>query len=269
MSFLRLRKPVLHAILAVGIGLGASVATFDMAVASPHAETFYVGGGTPARALVAGPEHARVGVLVVHDYFGFTDFTREVVERLGAQGYRALAIDLYGGRSATTHEEAVQLMQALAAQDRAVTDGTLQAGLDALKRPGRKLVTLGFSMGGIEALKAALNDPQPVNATAIVYGFGFDQIDAQRLAQLHGPLFTITGGRDEGSVQSSANLLKRAGELPQPYQAVVLPGLAHAYAQPLFDGGKGYSVEGTRTTWELLDDFLARHVPLHRGKPER
>ena len=51
--------------------------------------------------------------MVVHDYFGISDATKQSVERLGALGYRSVAVDLYGGKSATSHEGAVQLMQFL------------------------------------------------------------------------------------------------------------------------------------------------------------
>jgi alpha-beta hydrolase superfamily lysophospholipase len=82
---------------------------------------------------------------VVHDYFGISDATKEAVERLGALGYRTMAVDLYGGKSASKHEEAVALMQSL---DPKLTDEVLQTGLDVLKKPERKIATLGFSMGG-------------------------------------------------------------------------------------------------------------------------
>jgi hypothetical protein len=47
--------------------------------------------------LCAGPEDSSAGVLVIHDYFGNSDGMRESVEHLAALGYRAMAIDLYGG----------------------------------------------------------------------------------------------------------------------------------------------------------------------------
>jgi alpha-beta hydrolase superfamily lysophospholipase len=92
---------------------------------------------------------AKAGVLIVHDYFGISDATKHSAEHLGALGYRAIAVDLYGGKSATSHEEALKLMQAL---DRNAAGKILQTGLDYLKQPGRKLATLGFSMGGLESL---------------------------------------------------------------------------------------------------------------------
>lgn len=108
------------------------------------------GDGTECRAFIAGPADAKAAVLIVHDYLGISDATKQSVQHLGALGYRSVAVDLYGGKSATRHEEAVKLMQSL---DRKATDEILQAGLDYLKQPGRKMATIGFSMGGQESLK--------------------------------------------------------------------------------------------------------------------
>jgi carboxymethylenebutenolidase len=83
--------------------------------------------GCELRAFVAGPVDAEAGVLVVHDYFGISDATKQSVEHLGALGYRTIAVDLYGGKSATRHEEAVKLMQAV---DQKAAGKILQAGLD-------------------------------------------------------------------------------------------------------------------------------------------
>jgi dienelactone hydrolase len=52
--------------------------------------------------------------------------------------------------------------------DRKATDKILQAGLDYLKQPGRKIATIGFSMGGQESLNANLNDPEAVNASVMI-----------------------------------------------------------------------------------------------------
>jgi hypothetical protein len=52
--------------------------------------------------------------------------------------------------------------------DRKATDKILQAGIDYLKQPGRKIATIGFSMGGQESLNANLNDPEAVNASVMI-----------------------------------------------------------------------------------------------------
>jgi len=209
--------------------------------------------GREFRAFVAGPADARAAVLVVHDYFGISDATQQSVKHLGTLGYCSVAVDLYGGKSATSHEEAVKLMQSL---DRKETDKILQAGLDYLKRPGRKLAIIGFSMGALESLNANLNDPEAVSATVMIYGFGFDKIDTKRLERLKGPVLVIAGGEDTGATQAAINFLSNMKEAKRPYEMFVYPGANHGYAQPLFNDGKNYNPEAVRTTWLLVEDFL-------------
>src|SRR6266571_8095071 len=212
------------------------------------------------RAFVAGPADAKAAILIVHDYFGISDATKESVQRLGALGYRSVAVDLYGGKSAASHEDAVKLMQSL---DRKATDKILQAGLDYLKQPGRKLATMGFSMGAQESLIANLNDPEAVSATVMIYGFGFDKTDIKRLERLKSSVLVIAGGEDTGATQAAINFLSTMKEAKRPCEMLIYPGADHGYAQPLFNEGKNYNPEAVRTTWVLVEDFLSN--ALSRG----
>ena len=216
--------------------------------------------GQSVRAWVAGPEQASAGILLVHDYFGFTPFYAQAAERLGRAGYRVVAIDLYQGKQATDGELAAQLMTQVQQQDRRITDRTLMAGLRELQRPGRKLGTLGFSAGGIDALNASLLPGAGVSATGVIYGFGFGQWPAQRLQGFAGPVLTVTGALDEGSLQASVDLMQHRAALGQPLELHVMPMVGHAYAQPLFEGGKSYSESATKLTWHAIDGFFAWHL---------
>jgi len=211
--------------------------------------------GTEVRAYSSGPDEAKAGVLIVHDWFGISEFTIESVERLGSLGYYVIAVDLYKGSSATTHEEAGKLMAGL---NREEMDDILQSGLNHLKRPGRKLVTIGFSMGGSESLNANLNDPEAVSGTVIVYGGGFDKINSERLTKLKSPVFTITGSEDVWSLPSSTNFLDNMIRIGGSSELYVYSGAKHAFAQPLYNEGQNYDEEATRVTWVLIDDFLNR-----------
>jgi carboxymethylenebutenolidase len=210
--------------------------------------------GSEFRGFVAGPAKANVAVLVVHDYFGISDATQQSVKHLGALGYRSLAVDLYAGKSGSSHQEAVKLMQSL---DRKTIDNILQAGLDYLKQPGRKLATIGFSMGALESLNATLNDPEAVSATVMIYGSGFDKLDSRSLARLRGPVLVIAGAEDSGATQSAINFFSNMRQVNRPYEMLIYPGADHGYAQPLFNEGKNYNAEAVRATWVLVDDFIA------------
>lgn len=219
--------------------------------------TLKQGDGSEFRAFIAGPADAKAAVLIVHDYLGISDATKESVKHLGALGYRSVAVDLYGGKSATSHEEAVKLMQSL---DRKASDKILQAGLDYLKQPGRKLATIGFSMGGQESLNATLNDPEAVSATVMIYGSGFDKIDTKRLEKLKGPVLAIAGSEDTDAVQAAIKFLSNMKEVNRPYEMLVYPGADHGYAQPLFNHGKNYNPKAVHATWVLVDDFLESNL---------
>jgi carboxymethylenebutenolidase len=213
--------------------------------------------GPEFRAFVAGPVDANAAVLVVHDYFGISDATKQSVQRLGALGYRSVAVDLYGGKSATSHDDAVKLMQSL---DRKATAKILQAGLDYLKQPGRKLATIGFSMGGLESLRANLNDPKAVSASVIIYGFGFEKIDTKQLEKLESPVLVIAGSEDAGATQAGVSFLSSIKQAKRLCEMFIYPGADHGYAQPLFNEGKNYDREAVRTTWLLVEDFLTSHL---------
>jgi carboxymethylenebutenolidase len=211
--------------------------------------------GVAYRAYAAGPENAGAAILVVHDFFGVTPATMETVERLGRLGYRTLAVDLYKGKSARTHDSALAFMKA---KDRKETNLILQAGIGYLKRPGRKLASLGFSAGGVDAMNANLLDPGAFSATVIIYGGDYDKIDQASLEKLKSPVLAITGSQDEWPVQAALNFF--ANEKSKSIEIYIYPGAGHAYAQPLFLNGKNYDAEATRVTWNVMDDFLSRHL---------
>jgi carboxymethylenebutenolidase len=248
---------LLLVVVVVAIGLGAE--NTSAAPEGSHFIRLKESDGREIRAFVAGPADAKAGVLLVHDYLGISDATEHAVERLGGMGYLALAIDLYGGKSTTSHDEAVKLMESM---DRNTVAAALQVGLNYLKQPGRKLATIGFSMGGREALNANLNDPDAVSATVMVYGFGFDAIETKQLQKLEGPVLVISGAEDNGALDAAIHFLSNMKDAKRACELFVYPGVDHGYAQPLFNGGKNFSLEAVRATWVVVDDFLREHLAL-------
>jgi carboxymethylenebutenolidase len=75
----------------------------------------------------SGSGAARVGVLVVHDWYGLLPHVRGACDELAAAGLVALAPDLYDGRTASDPEQAEALMEAM---DSAKTGAIYYAALD-------------------------------------------------------------------------------------------------------------------------------------------
>jgi carboxymethylenebutenolidase len=212
-------------------------------------------GAQPGNELqVDGPADARVGVLLVHDWFGITPFTLQAMERLASRGYRVAVVDLYGGRHATTHDEAGALMKALDAQ---AASHRIDAALQALAAPRRKLAVFGFSMGASQALAAAAAHPR---VAATVLWYGETPSNTETLRALSGPVLLVAGSKDGDAVAQAvafSEVMDRAGRAAEIY---VYPGAAHAFAQPLFNQGRTYDAAAAEAAWSVTEDFLRRRM---------
>ena len=211
---------------------------------------------------VAGPSTASECVVLVHDWFGVSPFYTDAAQRLAREGYCVVAVDLYNGRAATTHEEASALLGAL---DSKVAGEKIDAAIRWLADRPRRVAVMGFSMGGRHALGAALRNDS-VQATVLWYGDTTKDLD--RLGRLSGPALVIVGSKDGPSaLEDSLGFAKAADTAGAGAEIYVYPGAVHAFAQPLFNQGKTYDPVAAESAWRLTEDFLRRR--LHSTDTER
>ncbi len=110
------------------------------------------------------------GVLVLHAWWGLKPFFKEVCDHLAAQGFTALAPDLYQGRIANTIDEAKALMEQ---RDSELMGGIVKAAKEHLVslNEDKPIGVVGFSMGAAWSLVVAENNPD-VSAAVLFYGAG-------------------------------------------------------------------------------------------------
>ena len=113
------------------------------------------------------------GVIVIQEWWGLTDHIKDVADRLAAEGFVALAPDLYGGWITHDGEEAGEMMSKLPAEEGArllagATDHLL--GLDAVT--STTVGAIGFCMGGGFVLALAAQQGDKVSAAVPFYGVG-------------------------------------------------------------------------------------------------
>lgn len=213
---------------------------------------------TPSEAFTAyvdGPIEAREGIVLVHDWFGVSPTLLGATERLAKQGYRVIAIDLYEGRRATTHEEAGALLGSL---DANVAAQKIDAAIQSLGTRPRKLAVMGFSMGAKHALSAALRN-KSIQATVLWYGETVN--DPHQLKSLQGPVLLVVGSADGATAADNAAAFSKAADAAsESAEVYVYPGAAHAFAQPLFNQGKTYDPIAAETAWYLSENFLRRRL---------
>jgi carboxymethylenebutenolidase len=223
--------------------------------AHPTPITLHTASSEPFTAYVAGPKNASKAIVLVHDWFGVTPFYSETADRLGSLGYRVVAVDLYGGRQATTHEQASALLTGL---QEAVAARELDAAINFSSEGGRTIAVMGFSMGAKHALSAALRNAS-VRATVLWYGETVN--DPEALRRLGGAALLIVGSHDGPSAADNASAFSKAADTAGVGAEVyVYPGADHAFAQPLFNQGRTYDPAATDVAWKLTESFLTRRL---------
>ena len=107
-------------------------------------------------------------VILIQEYWGLNDHIRSIADRYAAQGFSAIAPDLYQGKLATDSGEAAKLMQGLKIEDGIEM---IRSTVDAARREfGVSHVGIsGYCMGGTYALRAAC-EVEGVAAAAPFYG---------------------------------------------------------------------------------------------------
>jgi len=128
--------------------------------------------GHTARGYVArSVEGAGPGVVVIQEWWGLVPHIQDVCERFAAEGFTALAPDLYRGKTTEEPDEAGKLMMSMnldeASKDMGGAIDFLKAS-DAVRGAGVGVV--GFCMGGGLALKLAVDRAADVNAVVPFYG---------------------------------------------------------------------------------------------------
>lgn len=154
--------------------------------------SFNTAGGDTT-AFIALPDGARdKAVIIMQEWWGLTDHIKDIARRYAAEGFIAVAPDLYRGKLAKDADEAGKLMKALVIDD----------GIDTIKNAlgaassyyeVRHFGITGYCMGGTFALRAAC-EIEGISAAAAFYG---DIPEDEILQKLSVPTIFISGTRDQ------------------------------------------------------------------------
>lgn len=101
----------------------------------------------------------RPGIIIVHEWWGLSDYVKGRAEQLARLGYVAFAADMYGnGTVVNTPDEAGKLAGALAT-NRDLAKARFKAAMDAIKADshtdGSKIAAMGYCFGGTIVLEMA------------------------------------------------------------------------------------------------------------------
>lgn len=195
------------------------------------------------------------GVIVIHEIVGLNENIRDVCRRFAAEGYAALAVDLFAGRN-----RAVCMFRLMSGSrggklDRYGMD-ELRAALDHLASmplvDASRLGAIGFCMGGGYAIAWAITDDR-LKVIAPFYGLNPKPLEAvARCCPVVGSYpardFTAPGARalDEE--------LDRHGIR---HDIKVYPGALHSFFN---DRGRTHDPAASADAWERVKTFFAAEL---------
>ena len=191
------------------------------------------------------------GVLVLHAWWGLNHFTREYCQRLAGEGFVALAPDLYGGKIATTIEEAQRLRSSL---NQKLVRADILAALEQLRSlpsvSSDSLGVIGFSLGANYALWLSQEKPELIKAVALYYGTkGGDYASAQGAYLGHfaeSDEWVATSG-----VKKLEKSLRAAG---RPVTFYTYSGTGHWFCEA--DRPEAYNPAAAQLAWVRTVEFL-------------
>jgi carboxymethylenebutenolidase len=201
-------------------------------------------------------------VIMIHEWWGLNDNIRAMADKLAAEGYIVLAVDLFGGDVATDPGAARQLMlQAVENRD-SLTSNIEQAYNFVSKIAGApRVASLGWCFGGGWSLNTAMLYPGDLDAAVIYYGQVTD--DETRLSPLEVPILGLFGSEDRGIKVESVRRFEAALErLGKDYEVHVYEGAGHAFANP---SGNNFNAEYADDAWNRTLDFLRRNLAADSG----
>ena len=219
----------------------------------------YKSGTDAVSGYLAAPEGSgkHPAIIVIHEWWGLNDWVKQQAEKFAAQGYVALAVDLYRGQSAKTPDDAHILMRGLP-DDRGLRD--LQAAFAYLaSRPdveAGKIGSIGWCMGGGWSIKLAEDQPK---LAAFVVNYGPLPTDAAIVARINAPMLGNFGGDDKGippsAVQAFEAEMKKDGK---PADIKIYDGAGHAFQNP--NNKDGYRPDDTADADKRISAFFARNL---------
>ena len=222
--------------------------------------TYATVAGKPVKGYLSRPAAAKSplpGVIVVHEWWGLNDNVRHATDRLAGEGYEVLAVDLYGGQSAATSDQAQALVKAVYSDTAPVKDNLKQAyGFLHDHEHATSVGVMGWCFGGGWALQTALLLPDKLRAAVMYYGQPVT--DVQQLATLKMPLLGLFGEADTGITVADVTAFEKAlKDAKVDAEIHEYPGAGHAFANP---SGTRYNPVAAEDAWKRTVKFFKAHL---------
>ncbi len=218
-------------------------------------------GAATARGYRAGPgTGSGPGLVVIQEYWGLVPHIIDVCDRFAAEGFVALAPDLYHGETTTEPDEAGKLMMALNLEQAAADMG---GAVDRLRADdqvrGDGVGVIGFCMGGGLALVLATEQPGAVKACVPFYGLiPWEHCEPDWTAMTAAVQGHFASEDDFFGPDKAAALEQKLHDLGKDVEFFQYQGAGHAFFNDTRP--EAHDPEASSLAWTRVLSFLRAHL---------
>ncbi len=234
-------------------------------------EVTYQAGDTTLRGYLAwdaSKQGPRPGVLVVHEWWGHSDYVRRRAKMLAEEGYTALALDMYGDGKEAAHPGDAQKFMMEAIQSVDTAKARFDAAYELLQKHGStdpsRMAAIGYCFGGAVVLQMA-RFGRNLDGVASFHGNLATEAPAEKGA-VNAEILVLHGGADPLVPAEQVEAFKKEMDAAgADYTFIEYPGVKHAFTNPAatetgkkFDMPLAYDEEADRKSWAELQKFLKK-----------
>ena len=168
----------------------------------------------PGFLALPGDAKRHRAIIIIHEWWGLSEWVKEQAEKFAASGYIALAVDLYEGEVTTNPSIARKLKRRLRREH--MLDQLKDAFDYLASRPdvdSKHICSLGWSMGGGFAIEFVIHEPRLV---ACVVNYGPLPTNIADIHKINVPVLGIFGSLDRGmgldKIRGFETSMKAAGK---------------------------------------------------------
>ena len=212
---------------------------------------------------VFGEQPSEMAVIVLPDVRGLFPFYEELAVRFAEVGYRSIAID-YFGRTAgmSDRDDDFDFMSHVGQMTQAGLTADVRAAVGHLRRddPDRKVVTVGFCLGGSNSWYQAANG---FGLSGAIGFYGHPARDfppglgsvIDRVPSMECPILGLMAGEDKGITPDIVESFDRALEQNGvSHEIVTYDGAPHSFFDRRYDEHAEAAADAWRRVLTFIDD---------------
>jgi carboxymethylenebutenolidase len=236
--------------------------------------------GTTFPVYLAEPESGEVkgAIIVIHEVWGLTDHIKSIADRFAAEGYIALAPNLFSDTDLEEYLSDEMARDLFNPEKRSAVQPKLREIMAPIHVPefansakaklkqcydyiaqnpkvSAKIAVIGFCFGGTYSFQTAMLEP---NLKAAIPFYGHADFSIDQLSNIKCPVLAFYGENDHNLVDGLSELKSKMSEAHVNFESIVYPDCGHAFFND--SNPYAYNEAAAKDAWPKVLEFLSSHL---------